>query len=340
MDMMRNPSIALCALAICLGSSTAEEKSLWQQLREWDELSKPRPGEKSNYGSDWRTLDHLGTTRSYLLHIPLGADKAEPKPRPLVLALHGAMTNGTITEHLTQLSPLADKEGFVVAYPDGEPDGGIGVWDIVTPAFKEARPSGRRSIGRDDLGYLAALIDHLVAEKIADPKRVYVTGMSNGGFMATRMSVHLGERIAAIAPVAGTDTKLGAFFGIPDRPMPMIYFHGTADRTVTIGGRDMATRRRAWLGANKFCMQFAERNGCGNEPAIEDLPDKNRADGCRVDRLEWSGDAPVVFYRIEGGGHTWPGGSKDQPVRLLGRTCHDIDASSLMWEFFKIHRLD
>lgn len=336
---MHAPSAIGLVLALLMVAVTGEEKSVLEQLREWEALSKPRPGEASDYGSEWRTLDHLGTERSYLLHLPEGKTN-DKRPKPLVLALHGALTNGTITEHLTQLSPLADREDFVVAYPDGETDGGIGVWDILTPAFEEARPSGRRSLGRDDLGYLAALIDHLVAEEIADPERVYVTGMSNGGFMATRLSVHLGDRIAAIAPVAGTDTRLGAFFGIPDRPMPVIYFHGTADRTVSFGGRDAFTRRKAWLGADEFCAQFVERNRCRPQPEVRQLPDVAPADGCRVERLEWDGgDAPVVFYRIDGGGHTWPGGSPEQPVRMLGKTCWDIDASALMWAFFKQHRL-
>jgi len=292
-----------------------------------------------NGATEKRTVSHLGSERPYWLHLPKGESTGEP--RPLVIALHGAFTDGKITEGLTGFSALADEKGFVVVYPEANPLGGIGIWDYVAPPVSRPSPE-RMAHGRDDVGYLAAMLDGLVAEGIADPRRVYVTGISNGAMMANRLAVDLGDRIAAIAPVAGTGLKVGALFAKPKRAMPVIYFHGTEDKIVGVDGTDAFTRKAYSQSAEEFTAWWVEQNGCAAEPVSESIPDRDPKDGASVERLTWAAGekkATVIYYRIDGGGHTWPGGSDSQPEEILGNVCRDINASELIWGFFSRYQL-
>lgn len=193
--------------------------------------------------------------------------------------------------------------------------------------------------GRDDVGFIAATIDRLIANKIADPNRIYVTGISNGAFMTNRLSLSIPDKIAAVAPVAGT-LPLSMLSQDNHPPaLPIIYFHGTKDRLVGIDGSDFITSARMSFSAPEFMEWWAGRNGIADLPVEEKkLPDTDPSDNCRVTLItRESKEAPVYFYRINGGGHTWPGGSRQQPEKLLGEICFDINASELIWDFFQDH---
>lgn len=127
--------------------------------------------------------------RTYRLHVPAGLPAG---PAPLVVALHSALSSGAVMELLSRLDLVADREKFLVVYPDGEP-AGARVWN--------AGDCCNRSRS-DDVGFLVGLIDHLVATQRADRARVYVTGISNGAMMAYRLACQRADRIAAFAPVA------------------------------------------------------------------------------------------------------------------------------------------
>src|SRR5262249_27387325 len=133
-------------------------------------------------------LESGGLRRRYLLHEPSGRDPR--KPAPLILMLHGG---GGTPEHAGdhRIAEAADSEGYLVAYPEGIDRG----WN-----------DGRGIHGRthDDVGFPSALIDELVKAKNVDPKRVYSTGISNGGFMSFTLACRIPEKLAAIAPVAGS----------------------------------------------------------------------------------------------------------------------------------------
>lgn len=295
-------------------------------------------------GTDARTVSHLGIERQVLLHLPGG--KTPEKRLPLVIALHGAFTDHNIMEELTGLSDLAEAEGFAVAYPNANPAGKVGIWEFWTPPVENPGrgEAGQRRVthGRDDVGFIAALMDALVDEGIADPRRIYVTGISNGAFLANRLAIDLGDRIAAIAPVAGTGLKIGAPFAKPKRPMPVIYFHGTGDKIVGVDGSDAFSKETNSLSADELTAWWVAQNGSAAEPVTETLPDTDKKDGCTVERLTWTepnGKAPVIYYRILGGGHSWSGGSESQPKEVLGNICRDMSASPVIWEFFSKHLL-
>jgi polyhydroxybutyrate depolymerase len=148
-------------------------------------------------GDHFRKLTVDGRERSYFLHLP-PRDDAD-KPLPLVLAFHGAGTNAPIMAFASGLSAKADKEGFAVVYPNGTGEGDLLlVWN--SGGFRGANARGRP----DDVAFVEAVRDDLASIAAVDPKRVYATGMSNGGMMCYRLAAELADRIAAIAPVAGT----------------------------------------------------------------------------------------------------------------------------------------
>ncbi len=258
--------------------------------------------------------------RTFRLHVPPAGSTT---PRPLVLALHGAASNGKQTEALTQLSPLADKSGFVVAYPDGENR----IWRYWNVAE-----------GRKDFQFISDLMDALVKAGTADPRRIYLTGISNGAYFSNALAVEYGDRVAAIAPVAGTILKPVALMAKPKRAMPVCYWHGTDDRVVGYDGTDFLSKHAVSLGAEDCVKWWAEKNGCPKEPVVEKMENKAPEDGTTVERWTYSGAAPVLFYKIAGGGHTWPG-MPAAGENLLGKICRDVNASEVIWEFFSKHSL-
>ncbi len=278
--------------------------------------------------------DHLcklqvdGRERSYFVHLPPGHDAG--KPAPVVLAFHGAGTNAVVMALSTGLSSKADEAGFVVVYPNGTGSGSLVLlWNsggYAGPGI-ESRP--------DDVAFVGAVLDDLAKLIQVDSRRVFATGMSNGGMMCYRLAAELSNRIAAIAPVSGT---LAVERCRPSRPVAVIHFHGTADGRVPFAGPDkQATPFLKYKSVDDTIRTWARLDGCAPKPAISELPDTAN-DGCTVKKEVYGPGkeaVEVILYTIEGGGHTWPGTS--WPITRLGRATHDISANDLMWEFFEKH---
>jgi len=257
--------------------------------------------------------------RTFRLHVPPG----EKTARPLVIALHGSASTGKQTEGLSGLSALADRKGFVAVYPDGENR----IWRY-----------WNLGEGKKDFQFISDLMDALVKAGTADPQRIYVTGLSNGAYFSNALAIEYSDRIAAIAPIAGTINKLVGRVAKPKRAVPVCYWHGTDDQLIGYDGTDFISKHEVSLGAEDCVRWWAERNGCAKEAKIEKLEDKAPDDGTSVERWTFTGTAPVEFYKITGGGHTWPG----MPAgveKVLGKVCRDVNASEVMWEFFSKHPL-
>jgi len=281
-----------------------------------------------------RSISVNGVERTYLVHIPAKYDKA--KKLPLVFALHGGSGSGKDQIKLTRggLSSLADKNSFIVVYPNAS-----FVWN--DGRARMAKNSGNA----DDTGFLLALIDRLVAEKNVDPKKVYITGISNGGQMAFRMACEHADRIAAIAPVAAALAEGYYPRCKPSGPVPVLMINGMKDPvqpwrggyTSNFPGAALYERTLSVADTVKF---WVKNNKCSASPQIEALPDKYPKDGTTVKRETYSqcaGGSEVVLYGIDGGGHTWPGGYQYAIERFIGKTSKDIDANSVIWEFFSRH---
>ncbi len=184
-----------------------------------------------------------------------------------------------------------------------------------------------------DVRFITELIDTLKASYNIDSTRIYANGLSNGGGMSFALSCTLSDRIAAVGMVAAAQT-IPWTWCTDTRAVPMIAFHGTADPEVPYNGGSSWVSPRRFPSTPRWAANWARRNGCGADPIESTVaPDVTRRAYANC-----ANDAAVVLYTIQGGGHTWPGGTP-LPKWFVGRTTQSIDATSLMWSFFGEHPL-
>ena len=223
---------------------------------------------------------------------------------------------------ISRWNELADRQGFIVVYPSGAKSSGPRIFHV------DKGPARMR-----DVRFISELIDKLEATYNIDPRRIYANGLSNGGGMAFVLSCTMSDRIAAVGMVAAA--QLLPFSWCTDaRPVPMIAFHGTADRAVPYNGGTSWVAPDSFPNVLTWTRNWARRNRCAPNPSdvavAEDVTRRAYTDCAR--------NADVVLYTIHGGGHTWPGG-KPLPEWFVGTTSRSIDATSRMWEFFREHPL-
>jgi polyhydroxybutyrate depolymerase len=276
------------------------------------------------------TMPSGGRERTYHVHLP--PDARTGGARPLVLVFHGGGGTGLGAARLYRFHQLADARGFLVVYPDG-----------MYRRWNDGRnPTGERwlnTLPLDDVTFISALIDRLRAEFPIDSRRVYATGMSNGGIFSHRLGCELSGKIAAIAPVAGTIAAPEAPRCAPEAPLSVIEWHGTDDRFVPYGGGDILGRPAAGrvLSVEETVALWARLNGCAGGVRQSNLAPLDAADPTRVRRSTYGTchlGSEVTLYTIQGGGHTWPGTA---PLPLLGATSRQINATQVIWEFFERH---
>ena len=195
--------------------------------------------------------------------------------------------------------------------------------------------SGKMAKGKaDDVVFIGKLLDDLAVVVKVDEKRVYACGMSNGGMMCYRLAAELSDRIAAIAPVAGT---IAIEESKPKRPVSVIHFHGSKDNIVPFEmTKGKSPSFMKLKGVEDSIQTWVKLNGCDEKPK-DDVVSKE-GDEMKVTRKTYSGGkdgAEVVLIVIEEGGHTWPG--EKPPVAFIGKSVTSISANDLMWEFFQKH---
>jgi polyhydroxybutyrate depolymerase len=275
------------------------------------------------------TLEVNGVRREYSLHVPPGKAHA----RPVVILLHG--TGGTIrwTQEEARFHRFAERADFVAVIPQGlTPDpakphkfiDNPPMWNVGSQLFPDHRP--------DDLAFFRALLDDLPIHTVIDPARIYATGFSNGAAMCFELAAAFGDRIAAIAPVAGycRATKIG-------RPMPTLFIIGADDPMVPpLGGTFISP----WGGRENL-----------RPPVYEGLDRWAQLLGCSVPRevvAEFNGirteryPGPVDFQvvTVAGLGHHWPGGLGRLKKKLAGEPSKRLNGNQTIWDFLHRHRLD
>jgi polyhydroxybutyrate depolymerase len=271
------------------------------------------------------TVEVDGRRRTGLLHVPASAHR----PAPLLLAFHGGGGNAGSMERLSGLSALADREGFVVVYPDS-----------IDGHWRDGREWGLSPV--DDVAFVDSLVDAISRVHPVDEKRIFATGISNGGIFCHYLAARLSRRIAAIAPVVGGMADPFDRTFCPGGPVSVAVLMGTDDPIVPFAGGVVGTGRAAHgkvVGAEETARLWAAADGCVGGPSSGDLPDRDPGDGCRVARTEWAGcraGSEVVLLTARGGGHTWPGGPQYVPGPLVGRVCRDVDFAYL-WRFLAAH---
>ncbi len=280
-----------------------------------------------------RTLEVAGARRRFLL---VAFAASAPTPRPLVLLLHG---RGGSAERLIGLtgwpSPysvwvdIAAREGLLLAVPAS--DGRQG-WNDCRGT--DTNPSS------DDVGFLEAVVDAVAREHPVDHQRVYVVGTSNGGFMALRLAVERPKRFAGVAAIAAA-MPTGGPCPAPTSPVPVLFMNGTRDGYVPFSGGPIARGRGSVLSTPASGALWVRVNGASPSAEPESLPDLDPDDGSRVTRERHHAGpagAPVVLYRVEGGGHTEPsrraryGGLLR---RMSGQQNGDIEMAEEVWSFFR-----
>jgi polyhydroxybutyrate depolymerase len=233
------------------------------------------------------------------------------------------------------LSPEAARRGWLLVCPDGIAKG----WNdgrVLTGARDRARA------GVDDVGFLSALIDRMIAREHADPSRVFVMGISNGGFMAMRLAIDRSDRVAAVAAVAAGLSKF-LLNTRPARPVAVLLVNGTDDPLVPYGGGTISVLGRSRgdvLPTPEAIRWWAARDGCTGAAAVRRLPDRDPDDGTRVTfetTAPCDAGTEVLLYRVEGGGHTWPGGRQYLPRFVGGRVTRDLDGTRAIFDFFACH---
>lgn len=282
-----------------------------------------------------------GTTYSVRITVPLAP---AAKPLPLVLDLHGSNSNGTSQATISGLDAIAEREQFIVVEPSGVipipttnplPEGN---WAWNVPGVPTTAGAFPPADARDDVAFLSAVIEQVDAAGCVDDRRVYATGFSGGGRMASALACARPDLIAAIAPVAGlragrpdpADTStVDAASCQPARSVAVVTFHGDDDFVNPYpGSNDL----RWGYSVDLALATWADLNDCRRGPTVTTVS----SEVAKISYTQCDQRADVVAYRVLGGGHTWPGTSVD--LSVLGYTTQQISASELMWEFFDAHQ--
>jgi polyhydroxybutyrate depolymerase len=276
--------------------------------------------------------------REYVVHLPSSYDPSQPTP--LVIMLHGF--GGTALNAATETgwSAKADQESFIIAYPEAtRPDKSL------PPNFRKNPQAWNDGSGRfqaavenvDDVAFIEAMLDQLSEAYTIDAQRIYATGFSNGASMTFRLGAELSDRLAAIAPVAGTSWMENPQ---PSPALSLCYVTGTADSLNPMAG---GYPKLAWGGREQ---------GGKPKPAVQafvdrwakslQLPGKPRSDEmiAGVRKRVYASErqkGEIVFITVEGLGHHWPGGVSQAPKLLVGEPSQNLKATELVWEFFQAH---
>ena len=277
--------------------------------------------------------------RHYTVHIPSSYDGKTSVP--VVIMLHGGGGTGKTAAIQTGWGAKANEARFLAVFPDAmsryptQPSNfrrNPQLWSDGSNRFYPGQKAP------DDVGFLNALFDDLLAKFTVDQRQIFVTGFSNGASMSFRIGAELSKRIAAIAPVAGA-SWLESF--TLERPVPMVYITGTADTLNPIeggvpklatGGSDKV-RAKPKPPVRDSILKWTKAIGCPAAPR-----DTSETNGVRTEIYGPGRDgAEAVYITVEGLGHTWAGGKSLLPEFMVGKRSDKMKATDVIWEFFKKH---
>ncbi len=288
-----------------------------------------------------QTLYFKGLDRSYTLHIPKNYTKT--KPVPLVIVLHGGGGNAQRMGAFSGFDKLADRDTFIAVYPQA--------WKKHWNDGRDMKKFDSQRDSIDDVGFISALIDTLEKHYRIVQKRIYVTGLSNGGMMSYRLGCELSDRIAAIAPVIANMPVQLMEQCKPTLPLPVLIMNGTADPLMPWEGGQVHFGKQE-LGAvvstytsfqfwwkNNHCLFDLGSTQVPDPTLFKPLPDADPTDGCTASEITYACNAhtEVVLYKIEDGGHNMPGCKQYLPRSMIGKTCQDFNGAEVIWSFFKTH---
>jgi polyhydroxybutyrate depolymerase len=294
-------------------------------------------------------------TRTYVIHLPQGYDSQQHYP--VVVLLHGRDQDAAEMARLTHFNEFADRDSIIAVYPNavngrwtigaGQPQAyGRGPYRRRGP-YGPGYPGPRREPGQRgeatahpaDIPFLNRMLDKIAAHYSVDTRRIYATGLGEGGFMAERMGCNMADRIAAIAVVAATMPK--NLNCVPSRPLPVLTVNGTDDPIVHFDGGRYKDGLLQLLSAEDSAKEWARLNHCSEKPSESKLPSLQKGnkdtkvylfDGCHE-------NAQVALYAVKDGGHTWPGGEQYMTEKEVGKTSNAINANETIWSFLVTRKI-
>jgi polyhydroxybutyrate depolymerase len=244
----------------------------------------------------------------------------------MVFVFHGGTGNAESAIRMSGFNKIADQNGFLVVYPNGT--GRLSDEKLLTWNGGDCCGFAQEK-NIDDVGFIRAIVTDVQSLARVDTKRIYATGMSNGGSLSQRLACEAADLFAAVAPVAGT---LNFSPCTPSQPISVIEFHGTGDQHIPYtGGLGPQSLVDVDFASVQDSINFwVAANACTSQPQSNSFDD--------IQHNVWTGctaSTAVELYTINGGGHAWPGGEAgrvdaDQPTQT-------ISASQLIWEFFAAH---
>ncbi|MDE5416275.1 alpha/beta hydrolase family esterase [Alkalihalobacterium chitinilyticum] len=280
------------------------------------------------------SFDFDGYTRTFDYYIPSSYN--EKKSVPLMISFHGRGSNAEGQRFLSGFEAVAEKEGFIVAFPNSTALGHETLlghrfqWNdgrIDTPQF---------NAGVDDVAFTDALIDYFEGKYNIDPSRIYASGMSNGSIFANRLAVELSDRIAGIGAVTGP-LAFPIAQQTPKGPVTVVLFMGVEDPIVPYDGV-----QNYLLSTDATIDYWVKANNTVKKPRVTYLPQTEPGDPTKIRREVYSGGkhgTQVILYKMEGTGHTWPSGPQYAEIKDIGLVSHHINGSQVIWDELKTHRL-
>jgi polyhydroxybutyrate depolymerase len=280
-----------------------------------------------------QSLTWQNRERTYWLHLP--SEEQMNGPLPILFHLHGGGGTGKGTPGLTygRFNRIADREGFIVVYPDAvDKNWNDGRTEHLKPENQDV----------DDVGFITEIVKRLKETYAIDADRIFTTGMSNGGFMSSRLLCDRADifRGGAILTASLAEDYLPKCN--PEKPVAVLVMNGTDDPLVPYEGGDVKVfkfgkSRGRVISNDDFVAFWKEKNGCtGEEPTVE-LPNKRKWDGTTVSITTYTNcqsSGALKFYKITGGGHTWPGGKQYLGKKWIGNTSREVNACEEIWAFF------
>ena len=298
----------------------------------------------------WKNYEYSGqqVSRRYYYYIP--STYQEGEPLPLMISLSGSGTNTLFQMNEGKWNELAEKEGFVLIAPEYvclHADGTLSCRGLLQDQIGQEDVSNLRWVatdalepvanyGVDDVAYLTDLMDLFIEEGFVNEHKIFVSGLSHGGYMAERLAIEVPERLAGVGLVAAGIWETFQNSTVTNK-VRIVYVQGTHDPIVPYDGILLGDHALSTSLPDSINW-FLSRYGIDSEPIVTELPDMDPDDGCTITRSEYQaadGTPQLISFVVKGGGHTWPGGTQYLDEEWVGKLCKDAQASELIWNELK-----
>lgn len=246
----------------------------------------------------------------------------------MIFVIHGGGGSPTGFLDIANFRNIADREKVILVYPEG-----------INQNWNDGRPTQPNIMGINDVEFFNIMCNYMINNYNVNSRKIYATGLSNGGFMASRLGCELNNKIAAIAVVAATMEENTIFPNCnPINTVPALYIHGTQDPIVPFtGGTMTAGAGGEILSHIEVINKWVSINNCNVTPVLTDLPNIAN-DGTTIkleSYLNGSNGSEVLSYIVLNGGHTWPQGPQYLSESIVGKVSQDMNACETIWSFFR-----